>query len=68
MKVLVDNSVLNHAVEQMGAWVDTGPVMWGGENGIFVDTGQIVRGVSEALCIRLSPCGLDGSFIEPFWV
>jgi|GEM_PF-3295935 len=25
-------------------------------------------GVSEALCIRLSPCGLDGSFIEPFWV
>ena len=25
-------------------------------------------GVSETLCMRLSPCGLDGSFIEPFWV
>jgi hypothetical protein len=25
-------------------------------------------GVSEALCIRLSPCGFDGSSVEPFWV
>jgi hypothetical protein len=25
-------------------------------------------GVSEALCMRLSPCRFDGSFIEPFWV
>ena len=25
-------------------------------------------GVSETLCMRFSPCGLDGSFIEPFWV
>ncbi len=26
------------------------------------------EGVSETLCMRLSPCGFDGSFIEPFWV
>ena len=26
------------------------------------------KGVSETLCIRLSPCGFDRSFIEPFWV
>ena len=26
------------------------------------------RGASETLCMRLSPCGFDGSFIEPFWV
>jgi DNA invertase Pin-like site-specific DNA recombinase len=25
-------------------------------------------GVSETLCMRLSPCSFDGSFIEPFWV
>ena len=25
-------------------------------------------GVSETLCMRLSPCAFDGSFIEPFWV
>jgi hypothetical protein len=25
-------------------------------------------GVSEALCMRLSPCRFDRSFIEPFWV
>jgi hypothetical protein len=25
-------------------------------------------GVSETLCMRFSPCGFDGSFIEPFWV
>jgi hypothetical protein len=25
-------------------------------------------GVSETLCMRLSPCGSDGSFIEPFWI
>ena len=25
-------------------------------------------GVSETLCMRLSPCGFDGLFIEPFWV
>jgi len=27
-----------------------------------------VAGVSETLCMRLSPCGFDGSFIEPFGV
>ena len=27
-----------------------------------------VVGVSETLCMRLSPCGFDGSFVEPFWV
>ncbi len=26
------------------------------------------RGVSETLCMRLSPCSFDGSLIEPFWV
>jgi hypothetical protein len=26
------------------------------------------RGVSETLCMRLSPCRFDGSFVEPFWV
>ena len=25
-------------------------------------------GVSETLCMRLSPCDFDGSFIEPFWI
>ena len=25
-------------------------------------------GVSETLCMSFSPCGFDGSFIEPFWV
>jgi len=27
-----------------------------------------IMGVSETLCMRLSPCGFDGSFIEPFGV
>ena len=26
------------------------------------------EGVSETLCMRLSPCSFDGSLIEPFWV
>jgi hypothetical protein len=30
--------------------------------------GQALEGVSETLCMRLSPCGFDGSFVEPFWV
>jgi len=25
-------------------------------------------GVSETLCMRLSPCEFGGSFVEPFWV
>jgi hypothetical protein len=25
-------------------------------------------GVSETLCMRLSPCSFDGSSVEPFWV
>ena len=25
-------------------------------------------GVSETLCMRLSPCRFDGSSVEPFWV
>jgi len=33
----------------------------------FPDLGPEV-GVSETLCMRLSPCGFDGSFIEPFGV
>ena len=28
----------------------------------------VSMGVSETLCMRLSPCGFDGSFVEPFWV
>ena len=32
-----------------------------GENGIKM-------GVSETLCMRLSPCSFDGSSVEPFWV
>ena len=28
----------------------------------------IAAGVSETLCMRLSPCAFDGSFVEPFWV
>ena len=36
-------------------------------DGIEVVVGP-VSGVSETLCMRLSPCGFDGSFIEPFWV
>ena len=27
-----------------------------------------VTGVSETLCMRLSPRGFDGSSVEPFWV
>ena len=26
------------------------------------------EGVSETLCMRLSPCDFDGSFVEPLWV
>jgi hypothetical protein len=26
------------------------------------------KGVSETLCMRLSPCRFDGSSVEPFWV
>jgi uncharacterized protein len=29
---------------------------------------QVVKGVSETLCMRLSPRGFDGSSVEPFWV
>ena len=25
-------------------------------------------GVSETLCMRVSPCEFGGSFVEPFWV
>jgi hypothetical protein len=25
-------------------------------------------GVSETLCMRVSPCSFDGSSVEPFWV
>jgi hypothetical protein len=40
-------------------------IEWRGQpQAIRVDNG----GVSETLCMRLSPCGFDGSFIEPFWV
>ena len=28
----------------------------------------MVLGVSETLCMRVSPCGFDGSFVEPFWI
>ena len=27
-----------------------------------------LSGVSETLCMRVSPCGFDGSFVEQFWV
>jgi hypothetical protein len=30
--------------------------------------GFVVLGVSETLCMRLSPRGFDGSSVEPFWV
>ena len=26
------------------------------------------QGVSETLCMRVSPCEFGGSFVEPFWV
>ena len=26
------------------------------------------EGVSETLCMRVSPCGFDGSFVEPFLI
>ena len=26
------------------------------------------KGVSETLCMRVSPCEFGGSFVEPFWV
>jgi hypothetical protein len=32
------------------------------------DDDNFGKGVSETLCMRLSPCSFDGSFIEPFWV
>ncbi|MBT4986300.1 MAG: hypothetical protein HOM87_00705 [Proteobacteria bacterium] len=44
------------------------------ENGIkvfwwYLDAGEKYKlGVSETLCMRLSPCRFDGSFVEPFWV
>ena len=27
-----------------------------------------IGGVSETLCMSVSPCGFDGSFVEPFWI
>ena len=29
---------------------------------------SFIKGVSETLCMRLSPCSFGGSLIEPFWV
>jgi hypothetical protein len=29
---------------------------------------RVWTGVSETLCMRLSPCSFDGSSVEPFWV
>ena len=34
----------------------------------FDPGGHGVLGVSETLCKRVSPCGFDGSFVEPFWI
>jgi hypothetical protein len=39
--VLIDNSVLGHAVTHETGWVDTGKVLWGGE--IEVNTGYAAR-------------------------
>jgi len=33
-----------------------------------IKKGEATRGVSETLCMRLSPCEFVGSFVEPFWV
>ncbi len=48
---------------------------WGAENRsaavqsvVGMVQARFEEGVSETLCMRLSPCGFDGSFIEPFWV
>jgi len=42
MKILVDNSVLHHALEHKGSWESKGTVMWGGKNGIPVETGRLI--------------------------
>ena len=34
----------------------------------FLGDKGLMKGVSETLCMRLSPCRFDGSFVEPFWV
>jgi hypothetical protein len=32
------------------------------------DLTSMPSGVSETLCMRLSPCEFDGSLVEPFWI
>jgi hypothetical protein len=40
----------------------------GAAAGGFINGLSGTGGVSEALCMRLSPCSFAGSFIELFWV
>jgi hypothetical protein len=36
--------------------------------GLLTKAAKFRRGVSETLCMRVSPCAFGGSFVEPFWV
>ena len=44
------------------------PGMIVSDNGTELTSNAILTGVSETLCMRLSPRGFDGSSVEPFWV
>jgi hypothetical protein len=41
IKLLLDSTVLAHAITHESAWIDTGPKMWGGQ--VRIDTGYVAR-------------------------
>jgi len=55
-------------LNEIDTWMDRSllsyDVVWGAAGAPHA----VFPGVSETLCMRLSPCGFDGSFIEPFGV
>lgn len=61
-RVLVDSSVFHHAIEFQGRWEDTGVVLWGGRNGVPVQTGRIVSSW-EPIEIKLEKGGPQGKYI-----
>lgn len=62
MKVLVDNSVLHHAIEHRGERKSSGMVMWGGENGIPVNTGMLIS-MEKPIMIKETKGGPQGKYI-----
>jgi hypothetical protein len=62
MKILVDNSVRHHAIEHKGKWESMGAAMWGGKNGIPVETGGIIS-TEHPINIKGTKGGPQGGYI-----